>query len=103
MPSCWTRCCASSPRATMPRLPRPPSPAETLRQHYAAVAELVGQGASEAAIGAALTAAEGAGLDRTALAQAVREDALDRGRRAEVAAELDRYRALLDRDGNAPA
>ena len=71
-------------------------PAETLRQHYATVAKLVGSGAAETAIGAALTAAEQAGLDRTALRQAVREGRLDRERRAEVAASLDRYRLLLD-------
>src|SRR4051812_29804526 len=87
----------------MPKAPRPPSPAEVLRQHYAAVAALVGSGADEPAIGAALTAAEAAGLDRTALRMAVREGALDRERRAEVACTLDYYRHMMDRPEPAPA
>src|SRR3954467_2202916 len=85
----------------MRSLPRPPAPqevlAETLRGHFQAVSALVGQGADEAAIGAALTAAEGAGLDRTALRQAVRGGRIgDKERRAEVAVRLDIYRAMLD-------
>src|SRR4051794_24220081 len=81
----------------MPKLPRPPSPAETLRSHYATVAELVGKGASEPAINQALTLAEQAGLNRTALRMAVREGrVVDRERRAEIAVRLDVYRAMLD-------
>jgi hypothetical protein len=50
---------------------------------------LVGSGADEPAIGAALTAAETAGLDRE--------------RRAEVACTLDYYRHMMDRPEPAPA
>src|SRR4051812_32208884 len=77
--------------------------AELLRRHYQAISGLVAAGADEPTVGAALTAAEGAGLDRVALRQAVREGALDRERRAEVATELDHYRAMLDRPDPAPA
>src|SRR3954453_7277524 len=81
----------------MPSSPKTPSPAEGLRQHYATAAELVGQGAGEVEVNAALTAAEQAGLDRTALRMAVREGRIaDKERRAEVAVTLDCYRAMLD-------
>src|SRR5690349_8548254 len=81
----------------MPRAPKPPTPAETLQGHYATVAGLIGSGAGEVEINAALTAAEGAGLNRTALRQAVHEGRLaDKERRAEVACRLDQYRHLLD-------
>src|SRR3954454_6674962 len=82
----------------MPRLPKPPTLAETLRLHHDAISTLIGSGAAEVEINAALIAAEGAGLDRTALRMAVREGRIaDRERRAEVAARLDYYRAMLDR------
>jgi hypothetical protein len=82
---------------------RPPSPQEVLRGHYEHVSALVASGASEVEVGATLAAAEAAGLVRTALMMAVREGALDRERRAVVAAELDHYRMLLDRPDPAPA
>src|SRR4051812_25155980 len=90
------------------RAARQPSPAEglaeTLRSHFTTVSELVGSGAAEVEVNAALAAAEAAGLDRTALRMAVREGRIaDKERRAEVACRLDFYRAMLDRSDLTPA